>query len=257
MNKAKIFIATPCFGGQLTQSYMQSIISMMTSYGTQVDLSLALLGNDALITRARSTLIGKFMDDESATHLLFIDSDIGFNPAQFARLFCANRDFVAAMYPIKEFDWHQFTERHSRGESIVSAGLNYVGTLCEGSELKVEDSFATARYAGGGFQLIKRSVIETLMFAYPHLKYQRIHSNTKDAPSERHLFALFDPFIDERTGEYISEDYAFCTRWRRLGGEIWLDLKSQLIHVGSNDYMGNSSIRFSSPGKSGDMTSFP
>jgi hypothetical protein len=50
--------------------------------------------------------------------------------------------------------------------------------------------------------------------------------------------------IDQETGVYLSEDYAFCKRWRALGGEIWLDLQSKLNHSGSYTYRGNAWPRF-------------
>jgi hypothetical protein len=245
MQKPLVVIATPCFGGLLTQTYMQSITRLMTAVGDQIELSLMLLGNDAMITRARATLVAKFLDNPDATHLMFIDSDIGFEPEQFGRLFRQNRDFAAALYPVKEFDWDRFHARHAEGESVDTAGLNFVGTLCSGDNLKVEGEFATARYVGNGFQLIKRSVIELLAAAHPELKFQAIHARDyAESPGTENRYALFDPIIDPDTGEYLSEDYAFCRRWRDLGGEIWVDLKSKLNHVGSNDFRGDCNLRY-------------
>ena len=244
MSKPVVVIATPCFNGLLTQAYMLSVTRLMVSVGDQIELQLMLLGNDALITRSRSTLVAKFLDNPDATHLMFIDSDIGFEPEQFARLFRRNQDFTAAMYPIKEIDWNRLPNRQASGERIDRAGLNFVGTLCAGADLKVEDRFATARYAGTGFQLIKRRVFERLIEAYPELKYRKIHAQDPAAPSLDNRYALFDPLIDPASGEYLSEDYAFCWRWRAIGGQIWLDLESRLTHVGANDYQGDCALRF-------------
>jgi hypothetical protein len=244
MQKNNVVIATPCFGGLVTQAYMLSVTRLMAAVAGQIDLSLMLLGNDAMITRGRATLVAKFLDNPDATHLMFIDSDIGFEPEQFARLFRANKDFAAAMYPIKEIDWKRFPERRERGESERTAGLNYVGTLCSGAELKVEGEFATAKYAGTGFQLIKREVLERLAAAHPELKYRTIHAQDPMAPSAQNRYALFDPIIDPDTGEYLSEDYAFCRRWRALGGEIWIDLHSKLTHIGTSDYFGDCEPRY-------------
>jgi len=249
MSKPFVVIATPCFGGLVNQAYMLSITRLMIAVGDQIELSLMLLGNDALITRARATLVAKFLDIPQATHLMFIDSDIGFEPEQFARLFRQNKDFTAAMYPIKEIDWNRLPARHADGEPINAAGLNFVGTLCSGDESKVEDEFATAKYAGTGFQLIKRHVIEQLAAAHPELKFHAIHAQDPESPSMDNRYALFDPIIDPETGEYLSEDYSFCRRWRALGGEIWLDLKSRLTHVGSSDFQGDSTLRYQSFGK--------
>jgi hypothetical protein len=54
--------------------------------------------------------------------------------------------------------------------------------------------------------------------------------------------------IDRETGEYLSEDYAFCRRWRDLGGELWVDLQSKLTHVGPMRFAGDVSTMFD-PGK--------
>jgi hypothetical protein len=223
----------------------------MASVGDQIELSLILLGSDALITRARSTLVAKFLDDPRASHLMLIDSDIGFEPEQFARLFRLGKEFAAAMYPIKEIDWDHIAPRLQKGESIVNAGINFVGTFCSGDDLKVDQGFATARYAGTGFQLIRREVFERLIAAYPELKYQSIHAQDPSAPGSDHRYALYDPMIDSATGTYLSEDYAFCQRWRGIGGEIWLDLESQLTHVGPSDYRGDCALRYQEIG--GDL----
>jgi hypothetical protein len=50
---------------------------------------------------------------------------------------------------------------------------------------------------------------------------------------------VFEPMIEPETGEYLSEDYAFCRRWRDLGGEVWADAESPLTHVGHATYRGS------------------
>ena len=64
-----IFIATPCYGGVVTQGYMQSVCALMAAApGAGVGLTLALLGQDALITRCRNTLTSHFLATPQATH---------------------------------------------------------------------------------------------------------------------------------------------------------------------------------------------
>ncbi len=243
MEKPLVVIATPCHGGMVSHAYMNSVIRLMTAVGQTIALSILLLGGDSLITRARALLLARFLENPAATHLLFIDSDISFEPDAFLRLYLQDKDFTAAMYPLKEIDWESQVARAAKGENVETAGLNYVGKLCSGNELKVENRFATAEYCGTGFQLVKRHVFEKLAAAHPELAFSSAHDRIMCEEGKRNRYALFDPMIAPETGEYLSEDFAFCRRWRNLGGEIWLDLDSRLTHTGSMDFCGNASAR--------------
>ena len=77
---------------------------MVRSY-SDVSLKILFKDGDALITRARASLISQFLDDPTATHLLFVDADIGFEPEQVLRLIECGADMCAAVYPIKRIDW--------------------------------------------------------------------------------------------------------------------------------------------------------
>ena len=248
MPKPLIVVGTPCFGGLVGQSYMLSVLALVrASCGGAFDLDVVLLGGDAMITRARSVVVARFLDTPGATHLLFVDADIGFAPAQVLRLLQADKDFAAAFYPLKRTDWPAIPGRVVGGETLETAGLSYVGSLCEPPELRVENGFATARFAGTGFQLIKRGVFETLIAAHPEAKFARVDTPADLMPTSDNLYALFEGMIDPRSGAYLSEDYAFCRRWRALGGTIWLDLESRLTHSGGlQTYAGDTRARFQS-----------
>jgi hypothetical protein len=102
----------------------------------------------------------------------------------------------------------------------------------------------TAIYAGGGFQLIRRAALERMVVAYPETHFSRVQctpmsGSRRDEVQSSNLFALFDCIIDPETGTYLSEDYSFCLRWRRIGGEIWLDTASKLTHAGPYQFGGD------------------
>ena len=257
MAKPVIVIGTPCFGGLVTNGYMESVIHLMhhAAGGAGYDVSLTTVGYDALITRGRATIAATFMDDPTATHLLFVDSDITFRPEQVTRLLNFDKDVVGAFYPLKIIDWVHMPERHAKGgESLERAGLSYVGEICTDDEFRTEDGFATAKYAGTGFLMIKRGVFERMMQAHPELKYTTIHASPRPTHGADYRYALFDCMIDPDTGIYLSEDYAFCRRWRALGGELWLDLKSELTHTGAHPFKGNTRDRFAALLAAGDIS---
>jgi hypothetical protein len=101
-----IVVCTPCFGGLVTQGYMLSTTNLLL-LGSQmgVNVSVELLGYDSLITRSRNSLVARFMDRPDATHLMFVDADITYQPAQIFRMAAFDKDIVAGMYPLKVRDW--------------------------------------------------------------------------------------------------------------------------------------------------------
>ena len=246
MSKPLIVVGTPCFGGLVTQDYTMSLLNLSAAAAHEgFDVAIVMLGNDALITRGRSAIVAKFLDNPATTHLLFVDADISFSVEQVTRLLKADKDFAAGLYPAKIIDWNLLAQRFGRTpDKLDEAGLTYVGALCEGAEARRENGFATGVYAGTGFQLIKRGVFERMIQAYPEMKFKTLHAFPRVSAPSDNLYALFDCMIDPDTGVYLSEDYAFCRRWRAIGGEIWLDLSSQLTHSGSYSYHGNAESRF-------------
>jgi hypothetical protein len=246
MTRPLLVIGTPCFGGMVSQDYAMSLLQLQAaSAKAGFDMATIMLGNDALITRGRSAIVAKFLDNTATTHLLFVDADITFQPEHVIRMLAFDKDFVAGFYPAKIIDWNQLAERFGKtGETLDEAGLVYVGSLCEGDAFKVEGGFATGVYAGTGFQLIKRGVFERMIAAYPETKYKALHAFPRPTQPSDNLYALFDCMIDPDTGVYLSEDYAFCRRWRAIGGEIWLDLNSKLTHTGAHSFHGNAAAHF-------------
>ena len=45
--------------------------------------------------------------------------------------------------------------------------------------------------------------------------------------------------VDPDSGRYLSEDYAFCRRWRDIGGKVFIDINSKLDHQGQHVWRGN------------------
>lgn len=238
-----LFIATPCYGGLVYQRYMQSICALMLAArndGSRV--SVQLLGNDSLITRARNTLVSMFLDSD-ATHLLFIDADIGFSLEEVVRLVRHDRDVVAGAYPLKIIHTGPEVAAHVEGgEPLATAILRYVGVPMDADERVQEGGFVTAEYAGTGFMLIRREALERMIAAYPETRFSAAHDRSEPNESPN-LYALFDCMIDPDTREYLSEDYTFCRRWRDIGGEVWLDTQSRLQHTGPWEFAGDRGLR--------------
>jgi hypothetical protein len=244
-NIVNLVVATPCFGGQISVLYAASLFKLqklVRSYG-EINLKVLFKDGDALITRARASLISQFLDDPTATHLLFIDADIGFEPEQALRLIQCGADMSAAVYPIKRIDWGKVKKTMETARpNPAAAALKYVFEVDDPNAVVTTAGFVKVRYAGTGFLMIRRQAVERMCIAYPQLKYKRDHSIDALTASDNR-FALFECMIGE-DGTYLSEDFAFCKRWTDMGGEIWADLNSRLNHVGPMTFCGDLSSQF-------------
>jgi hypothetical protein len=243
-NRDCLFVATPTYAGLATTSYITSLLALHTACAALgIGLNVRFF-SDSLVTRARNELVTLFLKHSEATHLMFIDADIGFSPDQVLRLLHFNVDTAAGAYPLKQIDWAKAERAIKAGRSDVrSAALHYVLAWEDPASIQVKDGFARVKRTGTGFLLIRRSVIQKMCEAYPQLRHAAPlyagHPCDTDA-----RWALFDCMIDPDTGEYLSEDYAFCRRWRDLGGEVWLDTTSKLNHIGPVTFIGDLQAQF-------------
>ena len=177
-----------------------------------------------------------FLEDPTATHLLYIDADISYEVEQVLRLLRFNHEVSAGLYPAKHYDWELIRQKALEGGgSLESAGLAYVYDWKEPREMK--DGFGKVTKVGTGFLMIQRRALAAMQERYPELKYK-----AAGPQGEKEQFAFFSCLVDEK-GVYLSEDYSFCKRWTDMGGEIWADFESRLSHTGSEMFKGNLTPR--------------
>jgi hypothetical protein len=249
-DRVRLAIATPCFGGQVSSIYAASLFKLQRALRAvpEIELVVHLRDGDALITRARADLVALFLDDAAATHLLFVDADIGFEPDQVMRLIACGADVAGGAYPIKRINWDKARKViESNRPNTRSAILDYVLEVEDPERIAVVNGFARVRYAGTGFLMIRRHVLERMCRHYPTLRFRREHSIGDPLAASPHRFALFECLIDQETGVYLSEDFSFCKRWTDMGGEIWADLASRLDHVGPATFHGDVASQFEAP----------
>lgn len=210
-----IFLATPCYAGLAHALYMRSLLALRPACAARrIGLHVELGGGEALIGRARAAMLAKFLIGE-ATHLLFVDADIGFPPEAVFRLLDAGRDVIGGAYPKKAqaeggpiaYEFEPLPDVHPKPDGQV----------------QVAD-------AGTGFLMISRKAARRIANAYPRLK-ARLGDMHELGVAEAVM--VFDSFVDPATGRYLSDHQAFCHRWRALGGDVWLDLAPGLSHVGA------------------------
>ena len=195
------------------------------------------LGMESLITRARNTLVANFLDDEHATHLLFIDADIGFSTAVIKRMLDFDDKVVCAPYPMKLINWSAIPQLVKDDLDYKTLSLPYVLNFADKDNVEVKKGFAKVLDAATGCLLMKRECLLKMVKEYPDLHYNTDQIIDGKEYKSENTYLFFDTMKDE-DGRYLSEDYAFSRRWQKIGGSIWADLSSDLIHYGQYKFQG-------------------
>ena len=248
-NKVKIIIGTPCFGGMIHNGYFQSMIELAANFTKlNIPYEVMTIGNESLIQRARNGIVAKFMSDPTSTHLMFIDADITFSWIHIVKLLISGKELCGGCYPKKAFNWdkikHQSVKNPTMHEDeLMAKSLDYVFNPIYHQEgenvvIKLNNGMAQVKDIGTGFMLINKSVITKMMKKYPETKFMNNVAGYGQTNANDYFYALFDCCIDPVSRVYLSEDYLFCKRWIEIGGELWVDLGTNLNHTGIIDYKG-------------------
>jgi hypothetical protein len=252
----KLIILTPCYGGVTHVNYMICLINTLDYFrNLGITLHIEFCKNDSLITRARNNLIAKAMTIQDATHFMFIDNDITWNPIEIVKLLIANKDLVGGIYPLKKYMWNRLLDtgktsistiinekkkssdilKHFDNEIILTSQLLKYNMNPLNLELHIEENIAEIRHLPTGFMMIKREVIEQMIDFYSETKYND-DIGYLNSEEDQYAYALFDTGIIE--GHYLSEDWLFCERWCKIGGKVFMDVSIVLTHTGLEDYNG-------------------
>jgi hypothetical protein len=209
------------------------------------------LFNESLITRARNYCVDEFLRSD-CTHLLFIDSDIGFSHVDALQMLqlCDSEkgyDVVTGPYPKKTVAWEKVKRAVEAGyakdnpfvldQFIGDYVFNPVGDV---KSFKINEP-VEIKEGGTGFMMIDRKALEKYSESYQELRYIPDHARTENFDGSREITAFFDTIIDPDTKRYLSEDYMFSQYARKIGLKIWMCPWMRLRHVGSYMFNGNMS----------------
>lgn len=251
LRKKKLFVATPMYGGVCNGSYTKSIADlsvMCAKYG--IEMRSYFLFNESLITRARNYCVDEFMRSDY-THLMFIDSDIGFKPNDVIALLAlqdedpANDEYdvISGPYPKKCITWEKIKMAVDKGmadenpnelEKFVG---DFVFNPVRGKEIKISEPAEVAE-AGTGFMMIRRSTFEKFAKAHPEISYKPDHVRTEAFDGTREINMYFQAEIDPKSKRYLSEDYWFCHKVRELDMKVWMCPWMELNHSGHYVFNG-------------------
>ena len=250
LRKHKIFIGTPMYGGNCSGSYTKSCTDLaMMCAANGIDVRFYYLFNESLIQRARNYVVDEFMRSD-CTHLVFIDSDIAFDPRDVLGLIAIQVsdpkfNIVTGPYPKKTIAWEKVKKAVEIGKAedtpfaldqytadYVFNPINKLASFNLSEPLEIGEG-------GTGFMCIPRETFEKYKEAYPEYSYKPDHIRTENFDGSNEIMAYFDCIIDPKTKRYLSEDYFFCHKSRAAGMQVWMCPWMQINHIGSYIFKGN------------------
>lgn len=209
-----VMIAIPAYTGVVHMGTMRSLINdlfELTKRGDKFTL-VDDIGN-ALIADSRGIIATRFWESDCDC-LVFVDSDVVWQAGALLKLVDANEDLVAGIYP-------------NRRDPIA-----YPVHYLDKPELwaNPETGLLEVKSVPTGFMKISRNCIAKMIEAYPDKHYYT-------AERDKEFYPLFDHVFED--GFKWGEDYSFCIRWRKIGGQVWIDPEIAMGHVGYKIFEGH------------------
>jgi hypothetical protein len=251
LRKRKLFIATPMYGGQCAGMFTRSVAdlsAMCANYG--IPLQMYFLFNESLITRARNYCCDEFMRSD-ASHMMFIDSDIGFNPQDIIALMSLQAmdeekyDIIGGPYPKKCISWEKIKSAVDKGVADDDANVleKFVGDFVfnpkGGTQTIAISEPCEVLEIGTGFMMITKKAMQKFADTYPQYLYRPDHVRTEHFDGTREIMMYFQAEVDPATKRYLSEDYWFCQKAQQADIRTWLCPWMKLQHVGSYIFGGS------------------
>lgn len=208
----KLMIATPAYSGKVDIPYALSLANTYlacASHGIQVQPLIVASGS--LLVAERNRILEAFYTSD-CTHLLMIDSDLGWPPEAVLAMLAAEKEFVAGVYPARgeknTFLFRPVTEPNGR---IVN-----------------EKHLLKMNYIPAGFMLVSKTCVQKIRDHFPELYFE---PKNKEVANPDPGYCLFNTEVWE--GEFWGEDFVFCRRAREAGVDIWVDPLIQFDHAGT------------------------
>lgn len=252
LRKNGLFVATPMYGGACAGIFTKSMndLSRLCEHH-KIPLQIYYLFNESLVQRARNYCADEFLRSPY-NHLMFIDSDIGFDPRDiltFMALQSSNEEYdvMGGPYPKKCISWEKIKQAVDKGIADNDPNIleqfvgDYVFNPANGSNQIPLFKPAEVSETGTGFMMITRNILEKFKNTYKELSYRPDHVRTKNFDGSREITAFFHCIItpEEEGKRYLSEDYMFCYYVRKMGGKVWLCPWMRLQHVGTYMFGGS------------------
>ena len=236
-----IFVATPVHS-DVSIHYCQALLEFQQyCFAHKVRAQFQLM-KSSLVTQGRNLCVGAFMES-NMTHMLFVDSDIDFQASSIFKMIAADHEVTAVPYPLKSMQWEKLYEKIKNNEitsikELSTRGYTYPMKVENEKDINVKNGMMEVSHVPTGCLLIKRSVIEKMIKAYPQLRIDQPTIINGETVDKEFIYNFFDTWFDEENHKYYGEDFAFCKRWTDIGGKCYAYIMDYITHVGEHQYCG-------------------
>jgi hypothetical protein len=234
----KILIASPSYDGSVRKEYMQSVMAL-TDYFRQTGIAWDIMLEPATLLHVmRSVMASKVLLDDTFTHVLFVDTDMGFAVAAVQKLIDARQDVIGCAYPYRTIPLHETLKKEGQTfRQAISEAAPYSIKFPPGTKtLDIKNGMCEVISIGTGLLMISRQALQTLQEAPSVGKFRTGFPYTQWY-SGSHYYGFFDHVLVDEA--YLSEDYSFCYRWiNECQGKIYAVVDHEIMHVGPIPVLG-------------------
>jgi hypothetical protein len=225
-----VLLGTPVGGGVVSNEYLHGVLALQRHFA-ELDWGLQVVTiPDGLVTRSRNAFASAVVRDPDTTHLLMLDADVVVEPEGVERLVRSGHEVCGAVVALRQVGWQRLRDhldlRPSAGaQEMASIANEYAVTTMPGQ--RADGGFVPVRSIGSAVMLIERAALVALSETD---LVQPVATGLPGPDGQPSGWTFFDPLVED--GDYLSEDYAFCARWRATGGSVWADLTTRTRHIG-------------------------
>lgn len=228
-----LFIACPCYQGQIHVKCMECITALiLICHNQSMKYRFFTLTTESLVSRARNVCASVFLKSEF-DYMIFIDSDIIFDPYDVLKLLAYDKKIIAGIYPTKKIDF-ELMKQHIHSCHTLHDLMCKTCTYPLNDLLQSEAALLVVKEAPTGFMVIKREVFANLMDSHKHLKYKNDIPGYNAHSLDGYFYNFFP--VEVHDGRLLSEDYGFC---HLTSEKIYVDPSVTLVHIGTMHYYGN------------------
>jgi hypothetical protein len=234
----KICVATPAYGEMAYMPYAQSLLRLQQALLRRDDQMLHVTVSFSEMSEARNFLLTHWFDKTDASHILFVDTDIAFEPALVLEMLALQKPVVGVVYPLRHLNLMRIVEAAAKGESpprAIARGHDFAVRPLQGKPPRTLNGFVEVEGCGAGILLVSRACIAEMLKKRPQLSDRTAKKSSPLARDLERLIRAFDPMTAQ--GVRLADDFSFCHRWRTdCGGEIWARADRAVTHMGPHRY---------------------